>query len=85
MGFEIDSHNSIKNNRSLLRDRFKFKSREKYFISLEKDKKDFKVSKGRNRHYKSYKKAYRKFVLRLFFVFLSLLILLIALKQLFEL
>ncbi len=83
MGFEIDSHNSIKNNRSLLRDRFKFKSRENYFISLEKAQKDFKVSKGRNRHYKTYKKAYRKFLFRLFFVILSILIWLIIIKKLF--
>ncbi len=85
MGFEIDSHNSIKNNRSLLRDRFKFKSRENYFISLEKDKKDFKVSKGRNRHYKAYKNAYRRFLFHLFFVFLSALIVIIILINFFEL
>ena len=85
MGFEIDSHNSIKNNRSLLRDRFKFKNRENYFISLEKDKKDFRVSKDRNRHYKTHKKAYRKFLFRIIFVSLSTLIILIILKQLFKL
>ena len=85
MSFQIDSHNSLKNNRSLLRDRFKFKSRENHFISLEKEKKDFKVSKGRNRHYKTSKKAYHRFMFRLFFVFLSVLIFIIIIVKLFEL
>ena len=86
-GFGLDSVNSLRNNRSLLKDKGRFKSRENYFISLEKSKsyKKAPFSKLRGTHYKTYKNSYYGFIFKIFYLILTLILIFAIMLQIYYL